>query len=75
VHSSDPELVIQQALRAQAGGPRRTVSDAASSPDTRSPESRGARLGRFTTAQIVLLAVIVGLVIGMAAGFAVLLAD
>ncbi len=64
----DPEAVIRQALRAQAGGPRRSAGNAG---DT---APGGGRPARFSTAQIVLLAAIVGLVIGMAAGFVVLLA-
>lgn len=68
----DPELVIQQALRAQAGGPRRPAAGGSGST---APESadRGGWPGRFSTAQIMLLAAIVGLLIGMAAAFAVLL--
>ncbi len=64
----DPEAVIRQALRAQAGGLRRSAGDAG---DT---APGGGRSARFSTAQIVLLAAIVGLLIGMAAGFVVLLA-
>ncbi len=67
----DPELVIQQALRAQAGGPRRP---AAGAPMTPPPASRSGWPGRFTTPQVVLLAAIIGMVIGMAAAFVVLLA-
>jgi hypothetical protein len=64
----DPELVIQQALRAQAGGPRRPDT-----PMTPQPAARSGWPGRFTTVQVVLLAAIIGLVVGMAAAFAVLL--
>jgi hypothetical protein len=69
VPSSDPELVIRQALRAQAGGPRRPAPSGTASLE---PGERGGWLGRVTATQNVLLADNAGLVIGMAAGFAVL---
>ncbi len=60
----DPELVIQQAMRALAGGRR---EDAAGSPGGE------VRHVRWSVTQILLLVAIVGLVLGMAAAFVVLL--
>lgn len=60
----DPETVIRQALRAQAGGPAR--GGRGTTP------GRGRPPSRLTTAQVLLIAAIIGLLIGMAAGFTVL---
>lgn len=62
----DPETVIRQALRAQAGGPAR-------GPARRGSPAKGRPPSRLTTAQVLLIAAIIGLLIGMAAGFTVLL--
>lgn len=59
----DPELVIQQAMRALAGGRRE---------DAERPGGEERRVG-WTVTQILLLVAIVGLVLGMAAAFVVLL--
>lgn len=64
----DPEIVIRQAMRAMAGGRR---DDAARGPQG-SP-ARRSRWARWTVTQILLLVAIVGVVLGMAAGFVVLL--
>lgn len=61
----DPEMVIRQAMRAMAGGRREYPSHRPAGPPPAGP--------RWTVTQILLLAAIVGLVLGMAAAFAVLL--
>lgn len=63
--SADPGALIGQALRAQVGGPKPAA------PQESSP-IRGAAVGRFTSAQLLLLAAILGLVVGMAVGFVVI---
>ena len=61
----DPEMVIRQAMRAMAGGRREE-------PSHRS--AGGAdRAARWTVTQILLLVAIIGMVLGMAAAFVVLL--
>lgn len=83
--SDDPERLIRQALRAQVGGPKQPApgGTAGSSAPRGSGGTAGdtgvdsgpvvvGRLSRLTVAQVLLLAAIFGLVIGMAAGFAVL---
>ncbi len=60
----DPEAVLSQALRAKAGG-RRT--------ELRTGRSGSSRLHQLTVAQILLIAAIVGVVLGMAAGIVTLL--
>ncbi|MBN9609117.1 MAG: hypothetical protein J0I11_07340 [Actinobacteria bacterium] len=65
----DPETVIRQALRAQAGGANRQPGGVgAVGPGS----PRGGRV-HLTTAQILLIVAIIGLLVGMAAGFTVLL--
>lgn len=67
---TDPEQLIGQALRAQVGGPK------AASAGVDSHETGGegtGRFARFSTAQALLLAALIGLVLGMTAGFLVLL--
>ena len=59
----DPAELIGQALRAQVGG------STASGPMT-APGSRPS----LSTAQVLLIAAIIGLVVGMGAGFVILLA-
>lgn len=70
---ADPETVIRQTLRAQAGGPRGggPVRDGASRGE---PSRRGPR-SSLTVSQVLLIVAIIGLLIGMAAGFTVLLLD
>lgn len=64
--AADAERVLGEALRAMAGGGKRGASgDAAPGAD------RGW-LSRLTTAQLLLLAVIVGLAVGMIAGLVTL---
>lgn len=65
----DPETVIRQALRAQAGGANRRPDAAGAA----GPGSPGGGRVHLTTAQILLIMAIIGLLIGMAAGFTVLL--
>ncbi len=60
----DPERVLAQALRAMAGGGRQTRTDD-SSASTRSP---------LSILQIVLIATILGLLVGMTVGVISLLA-
>lgn len=60
----DPEAVLSQALRAKAGGRRTEVPTG---------KSGSSRLHRLTVAQILLIAAIVGVVLGMAAGIVTLL--
>lgn len=77
---ADPEQLIQQALRAQVGGPKRALAGEGGGSD--GGDGRGAMpatridssgwMDRFSTAQVLLMAAIVGLIIGMAAGFVVL---
>ncbi|GAA2017222.1 hypothetical protein JL107_13940 [Nakamurella flavida] len=68
--AADPEQVLAQALRAMAGGPR----GAAGSPPGAAPLSpsaarpRGEDARRWTTAQVLLLAAVVGLTLGVVAG-------
>lgn len=67
---SDPEVLLRQALRAQVGGPKSGAAKSAAS--TPGDDGRPAALGRFTAAQLLLIAAIVGAVIGMTAAFLVL---
>lgn len=60
--TGDAEELIGRALRAQVGGSARTAA---------APEDRSR--GRFTTAQVLLIAAIVGVLVGMGAGLAILL--
>lgn len=60
----DPEMLLRQALRAHVGGPKGSAPGAADGPR----RTVGARL---TTTQILLIAAIVGLVLGMGVAFAV----
>ncbi|MEO7124708.1 MAG: hypothetical protein ABI382_06095 [Nakamurella sp.] len=70
----DPEQLLQQALRAQVGGPKRALAGTDRDGSIPAESAEGSRrFERFSTAQFLLLAAMVGLVIGMAAGFAVLL--
>lgn len=62
----DPEMVLRQALRSMAGGRR-------PEPGSVPPAPRRSALSRLTTPQILLIAAIIGVVLGMAAAFAVLL--
>lgn len=63
-NQNDPEAVLSQALRAMAGGGRKHQP----------VPGAGAGTGpRLSTAQIVLIALIVGLVAGMGAGIVSLL--
>jgi hypothetical protein len=64
----DPEMVIQQAMRAMAGGRRGEVGRS-----SQSGGGRPSRFARWTVTQILLLAAIIGLVLGMGAAFVVLL--
>ena len=61
----DPEMVIRQAMRAMAGGRREE-------PSQRAAVAVHGR-AHWTVTQILLLVAIIGLVLGMAAAFAVLL--
>ena len=74
IPGGDPEVVLSQALRAIAGGGRKSegiesAAGAGGSADAVSP----SWWSRLTTIQIVLLALIVGLSAGMIAGIVVLL--
>lgn len=64
---ADPEKVLSQALRAMAGG-RPTVPGTATGATPRPARSRS-----LTPAQILLIAAIVGVVIGMGAGLLTIL--
>lgn len=71
---SDPERVLSQALRAMAGGrpaPNR-VPDAVdhNGDDGEGHDRSGRRRSRLTIGQILLIAAIVGIVIGMGIGLA-----
>lgn len=66
---SDPEALLRQALRAQAGGPRPPEAAAAAAAEL-AGRSGVRQLG---TAQVLLIAAIIGLVIGMGIGLAILL--
>ena len=57
---SRAEQVLSQALRAMAGGGRAPVQP---------PGSGSSRVRRLTTSQLILLAAIIGLLIGIGAGF------
>jgi hypothetical protein len=74
---ADPERLLSQALRAQVGGPRTGLGTASGPPaaaaDAPSAGAAPGRWERFTTAQILLMAAIVGLIIGMGTGLAVVL--
>lgn len=60
----DPEALIRQALRAQVGGPRTMPQTGVGAP---------ARFRtRLNTVQILLIAALIGLVIGMGIGFALI---
>ena len=63
----DPEMVIQQAMRAMAGGRRGEVGRGGGSGG-----GRRSGFARWTTTQILLLTAIIGLVLGMGAAFVVL---
>ena len=67
--AGDPERVLSQALRAMAGGRR---GDAAMVSGAVDPGA-GQATRRFTAVQIVLIAVIAGLIVGIGAGITVLL--
>jgi hypothetical protein len=60
----DPEMVLRQAMRAMAGGRR---------PDNHQPNPPAGRRLRLTTAQIMLIAAILGVLAGMAVAFGMLL--
>ncbi len=60
----DPEIVIRQAMRAMAGGRR---------GEQPAPSLWPAGRRRFTVTQVLLMAAIAGVVVGMAAGLAMLL--
>lgn len=67
---ADPEALLRQALRAQAGGPK---------PSAPTPGGGGAddessvtSFSRLTTAQTLLIAAIIGVILGMVAAFVVL---
>lgn len=60
-----PEEVISQAMRAMAGGRRE--------PGHADTTHERALRRRFTFTQVLLIAAIIGVVLGMAGGFAVLL--
>jgi hypothetical protein len=62
----DPEVVIRQAMRAMAGGRRDEVGRGSHS-------GGGSGRSRWTVTQVLLLAAIIGLVLGMGAAFVVLL--
>jgi len=64
----DPEAVIRQAMRAMAGGRRDEVGRG-----SRDGQDPGGGRGGWSVTQILLLAAIVGLVLGMGAAFGVLL--
>jgi ABC-type amino acid transport system permease subunit len=61
----DPERVLSQALHAMAGGAKEARPD--------DPAAERANEAHLTTAQIVLIAVLLGLVIGVTAGLISLL--
>ncbi len=61
----DPERVLSQALHAMAGGAKEARPD--------NPAAARSDAAHLTTAQIVLIAVLVGLVIGITAGLMSLL--
>jgi hypothetical protein len=61
---SDPERVLSQALRAMAGG--RPGSPVRGRDNNGADATPGRRRGRLTAAQVLLIAAIIGLVIGMA---------
>lgn len=63
---ADAEVLLRQALRAQVGGPKNSASKAGASGAT--------VLGRLTTAQILLIAALLGAVAGIAAALVVTLA-
>lgn len=71
---SHPERVLSQALRAMAGG----RPDSAMHPGagvSRPPSARGADPAvRLTTVQVLLIAAIIGVVVGMGAGLVMLIA-
>ena len=70
--ASDPEVLLGQALRAMAGGSRAPLP----TPASRTPVESGPRgrsWSRFSTVQILLMAALVGLVVGVAAGLLTLL--
>ncbi|WP_037366600.1 hypothetical protein [Nakamurella lactea] len=64
----DPERVLSQALRAMAGG--RPAPHSAGTPGSAgAADHPGRRRGRLTVAQVLLIAAILGLVIGMGVAF------
>ena len=67
---ADPEALLRQALRAQVGGPK-GASRGGHAPDGAPDEPRMTSFGRLTTVQILLIAAILGLVLGMGVAFAV----
>lgn len=59
---ADPEAVLSQALRAMAGDGNRPSTSTAAAP------SNGISL---TTAQVLLIAAIIGLIVGLVAGYVI----
>lgn len=66
----DPERLLAEALRGHVGAPRFTRPGPDAGGSDPAPPARG--LGRFTTLQLALVAAALGLVVGMAAGFVIL---
>lgn len=65
--SEAPDALISQALSARVGGPRRATGDDLGRDGDALPRRR------LTAAQYLLVVAIVGLVLGMGAGFVVIL--
>lgn len=69
---SDPEVVLAQALRAMAGGRAAPTASAMTTGGAGSAMDDD-RVRRFSTVQLLLIAAIIGIVIGAVIGLTVLL--
>ena len=65
---ADPEQVLAQALRAMAGGPRADSPGSGASGEPAAERAEQVRRTGWTTAQVILLAAVIGLALGVIAG-------